>query len=247
MFEPRLALASLSGESDAEWATVGAPYAGAAFLGGIAIDEPTREAARQLRDRDRTEFLPEDPVRFVESELEALATVSIQPAWNVRAVNHEALREVATVCAAHDAILEINAHCRQDEICATGAGERLLREPARLAELVRTASEAGATVSVKCRAELDDVALPAVLGEAEAAGAEIAHVDAMDDERIIHEIADETGCFLVANNGVRDHETVHDYLDAGADAVSVGRPSDNPSVLETVSAAVTRHAVGGTQ
>jgi hypothetical protein len=54
MFEPRVALASLSGEADAAWATQAAEHAGAAFLGGIALDEPTREAARLLVERDRT-------------------------------------------------------------------------------------------------------------------------------------------------------------------------------------------------
>ncbi|MFT4884785.1 MAG: tRNA-dihydrouridine synthase, partial [Natronomonas sp.] len=44
--------------------------------------------------------------------------------------------------------------------------------------------------------------------------------------------------FLVANNGVRDRATAYEYLEYGADAVSVGRPSDNPTVLERVREAV---------
>jgi tRNA-dihydrouridine synthase len=43
-----------------------------------------------------------------------------------------------------------------------------------------------------------------------------------------------TDCAVVANNGVRDRETVGEYLGFGADAVSVGRPSDDPAVLERV-------------
>ena len=53
MFEPRVALASLSGRSDAAWAEGAAAFAGAAVLGGIALDDPTREAAAELVDRDR--------------------------------------------------------------------------------------------------------------------------------------------------------------------------------------------------
>ncbi|MFT4923616.1 MAG: hypothetical protein ACI8XM_002844, partial [Haloarculaceae archaeon] len=41
LFEPRVALASLSGESDAAWARAGSAFAGAAFLGGIALDDRT--------------------------------------------------------------------------------------------------------------------------------------------------------------------------------------------------------------
>jgi hypothetical protein len=51
MFEPRLALASLSGAADAEWALAAEEWVGAAFLGGVALDAATREAARDLEAR----------------------------------------------------------------------------------------------------------------------------------------------------------------------------------------------------
>ena len=114
MFEPGLALASLSGESDAEWALDAEEWAGAAFLGGIALDAPTRTAARELVARDRTEFLPDDPVSFVDRELSKLDDSDLRAGFNVRAVTAGPLREAARACAAHDAILEVNAHCRQD-------------------------------------------------------------------------------------------------------------------------------------
>jgi len=53
-------------------------------------------------------------------------------------------------------------------------------------------------------------------------------------------VVDATDLFVIANNGVRDDETVREYVEYGADAVSVGRPSDNPRVLERVRAAVDR-------
>ena len=46
------------------------------------------------------------------------------------------------------------------------------------------------------------------------------------------------GAFLVANNGVRGRKSVREYLELGADAVSVGRPSDDPRVLRRVARAV---------
>jgi len=68
-FEPRVALASLSGQSDADWARAVSEHVGAAILGGIALDGPTREAARELVDRDRVEFLPPDPLTFLDDQL----------------------------------------------------------------------------------------------------------------------------------------------------------------------------------
>lgn len=238
MFEPRLAAASLSGESDAEWARRAAPFVGCAFLGGIALDEATRSAAGELVDRDRTEFLPADPVAFIDGELSKLASVDVRPGFNVRSATLEPIREAATVCASHDAVLEINAHCRQEEMCAVGAGQSLLRDGGRLCEQVHAAAEAGATVSVKVRTEVPGVDLPTLAGRLAESGADVVHVDAMDSEPVVADIAAATDAFLIANNGVRDRETAHEYLEYGADAVSVGRPSEDPVVLRRVASAV---------
>lgn len=235
MFEPRLAAASLSGESDADWAKQAAPHVGCAFLGGIALDSATREAAREMVDRARTEFLPDDPIAFIDEQLTALESVDVRAAFNVRSATLEPIAEAAAVCADHDAILEINAHCRQTEMCTAGAGQSLLRDGDRLCEQVATAADAGADVSVKVRTEVADVDLPALSARLADAGADVLHVDAMDSEPVVAEVAEAAPeTFLVANNGVRDRATAHEYLDYGADAVSVGRPSDNPTVLRRV-------------
>ena len=240
-FEPRVAAASLSGQSDADWALAAAPHVGCAFMGGIALDDPTREAARaMIEDRDRTEFLPADPVAFLDRQLESVADAPLRGAFNVRTATLDPLRRAAAACADRGAVLEVNAHCRQDEMCAAGAGETLLRDAGRLAEQVEAASGVGATVSVKVRAEVDGVDLVATARACERAGADLLHVDAMDTESVIADLREATDLFLLANNGVRDRETVREYLEYGADAVSVGRPSDDPEILERVRRATER-------
>ena len=236
MFEPRVALASLSGEADASWARAVESHVGSAFLGGIALDERTRDAARTMVDRDRSEFLPDDPIAFVDDQLGALADAPLRPAFNVRSTTLDPVERAAAVCQRHDAIIEINAHCRQDEMCAAGAGESLLREPDRLAEFVGAAASTGATVSVKGRAELDGVSLPAVAQAIGDAGGDMFHIDAMDSESVIADVTGATDLFVVANNGVRGTATAQEYLSYGADAVSVGRASDKPETLDEVRA-----------
>ncbi|SIR89607.1 tRNA-dihydrouridine synthase [Natronorubrum thiooxidans] len=238
MFSPPLALASLSGEADADWARAGAHYAGAAFLGGIALDDDSRAAARELVDRDRREFLPNDPIAFIDRELAALEAVPIQPVFNVRSATPDPIPDAARVCRDRDALLEVNAHCRQDELCAVGCGETLLRDADRLCDYVERAATTGAAVGVKVRTEVPGVDLPALAQGLEAAGAVFVHVDAMDSESVIRDVVDATDLFVIANNGVRDADTVREYVEYGADAVSVGRPSDNPNVLARVLAAV---------
>lgn len=239
MFAPRVAAASLSGESDADWARGAASHVGCAFLGGIALDNATRNAAREMVDRDRDEFLPPDPVAFVDRQLAALEPVDVLPGFNVRSATVEPVEAVAAVCDDRGAVLEINAHCRQDEMCAVGAGESLLRDDDRLCEQVRAAAETGATVSVKVRTEVEGVGLPALSGHLADAGADVLHVDAMDSEPVVGDVVDAApGAFVIANNEVRDRESVREYLEYGADAVSVGRPSDDPVVLRRVREAV---------
>lgn len=239
MFTPRVAAASLSGESDAEWAERAAPYVGCAFLGGIALDDATRSAAHEMVDRDRSEFLPPDPLAFIERQLAALAPVDVRPGVNVRTTTREPLAAAASVCADHDAIIEVNAHCRQDEMCAVGAGETLLRNGDRLCEQVATAATAGATVSVKVRTELPGVDLPALSARLSEVGADILHVDAMDSEAVVGDVVSAApDAFVIANNEVRDRESVEEYLGYGADAVSVGRPSVDSVVLGRIRAAV---------
>ncbi|MDG5761208.1 tRNA-dihydrouridine synthase [Natronococcus sp. A-GB1] len=245
MFGPPLALASLSGEADADWARAGADYAGAAFLGGIALEPESRAAAREMvRDRDRTEFLPEDPLAFVDRELAALEDVPIRPGFNVRSATPEPVVDAARICRDRGAVLEVNAHCRQDELCAVGCGETLLRDADRLADYVTRAAETGAVVGVKVRAEVPGADLPALARRLEEAGASFVHVDAMDTESAVADIVAATDLYVVANNGVRDDETVREYAAYGADAVSVGRPSTDPVVLERVRGAVDRHLGG---
>jgi TIM-barrel protein len=239
LFEPRLALASLSGASNAAWARETAEYAGAAVLGGIAIDDATRRAAREMVERGREEFLPPDPLAFVDTQLAALADASLRPGFNVRTTSLGPLREAARICRSHGAVLEVNAHCRQAEMCAVGCGEQLLRDADRLRTYVAAADSAGATVSVKLRAEVSGVDLPALSAALAESGADAIHVDAMDSEPVVADVAAAADAFVVANNGVRDGATAREYLDHGADAVSVARPSDDPAVLSRVREATT--------
>lgn len=238
-FSPPVALASLSGDADAPWARRGARYAGAAFLGGIALDDASRAAARDLVARDRNEFLPPDPCEWIDDQLSALADVDLRPGVNVRATAPGPVADAAAVCVEHDAVLEVNAHCRQDELCAVGCGETLLADTDRLRAYVAAASETGATVSVKVRAGVDGVDLPSTASAVADAGADVLHVDAMDSEPVVAAVVDAApSLFVVANNEVRDRESVREYLAYGADAVSVGRPSTDPVVLERVADAV---------
>jgi len=254
--EPFLVAASLSGAADAEWARDAAERVDVALLGGVALDPASRAAARDLVARGRSEFLPPDPLAFVADQLDALADAPVRPGVNVRSATPEPVREVGRICADRGAVCEVNAHCRQPELRAVGCGESLLADPNRLARYVAAASGAGATTSVKVRAEVPGVDLRAVAEAVAAAGADWLHVDAMDSEAVIADLAAAVDCAaggdgdalagltVVANNGVRGRETVAEYANHGADAVSAGRPTEDPPVLARVADAVEEWRAG---
>ncbi|EMA58757.1 hypothetical protein [Halorubrum lipolyticum] len=251
---PFLVAASLSGAADADWARAAAPHVDAAVLGGIALDPASRAAARDLVARDRSEFLPGDPLAWIDRQLGRLAETPVIPGVNVRSATVDPVREAAAVCAERDAVCEVNAHCRQPELRAVGCGESLLRDAGRLADYVAAAAETGATTSVKVRAEVPGVDLVAVADAVAAAGADWLHVDAMDSEGVVGELTAgrSTGepenprddLAVIANNGVRGRETVAEYAAYGADAVSVGRPSERPEALSRVADAVAAWRAG---
>lgn len=237
----KLVAASLSGHSDAEWARTASEYVDCAILGGIALDGPSRRAARKLVARDREEFLPTSPLEFIDEQLTALSDFDLEMGFNVRSTSVEPIREAGNICREHGAICEINAHCRQDELCAVGCGETLLRDTDRLCEQVETAAETGANVSVKVRTEVPEVDLLKTARAVERAGASTLHIDAMDSESVVRDVSEGSSLTVIANNGVRDRESVREYFEYGADAVSVGRPSDDPRVLSRVREAISEY------
>ena len=236
--DPPVVLASLSGTSDATWAAANAAHVGGAMLGGVALDEPTRGAARGAVARDREEFLPTDPIAFIDDQLRQLSTVDVQAGVNVRASTPAAIEPVAEVCRARGAILEINAHCRQPECTAIGCGQALMRDPQARCAQVRAGAVTGAAVSVKLRTEVPGVDLVGLCDDLEQAGAAILHIDAMDSRSRIRDIARQVDTPIIANNNVRTAADVREYVGYGADAVSVGRASTRPAVLQTVREAV---------
>ena len=232
-----LIAASLSGVADRSWAQQLAPLVSRAILGGIAVDDRTRAAAEMLRARGRSEFIPTDPTAWIARMTRAPRPVPM--GVNIRAGTARSVRAVTAAVDTDAVWVELNAHCRQPEMCAAGVGERLLRDRRRLAELIEAGADCGARMGVKVRAEVPAVDLVAVARSIEAAGGAFIHVDAMDDPGAVARIASATGVAVIANNGIRTREDVRAAREAGAGAVSVGRPSTDPKAVAQIARACT--------
>ena len=232
-FRNPIALAPMGGMTDSKFANQYAAEAGLVILGGYNLDSMTQKAASQMVARGREEFISENPMTIIEKEIRSIKngnTVAV----NVRSTTVEPLLEAAAIIKDNGAIIELDAHCRQQEMIDIGAGQALVYDIPRLTEWIRKIKDKGVVLSVKIRGNV--VESTALARAIESAGADILHLDAMKegagaDLKLIKDIRDSTRMFLVCNNSVTDADTAKEMFARGADMVSVARGILNDSGL----------------
>jgi len=235
-----IALASMAGIVDADYALARAPHIGAAFIGGYSIDDKTMEAARDIAaGGDRKEFLYEDPVAELTTQMNRMKGSDLVLGLNLRGSAPESFGAIADALG-DSVVYEIDAHCRQKPMVDAGCGEHFLTHPKELLSVVRILKKAEVTVSVKMRAGVaaDDRALAKKLW---GAGADILHVDLMDfGIAKLRQIRNSCPLMLIANNSVFSFDAAKDMFSHGADLVSLARKSDKRT-LAGLDAAITRY------
>jgi TIM-barrel protein len=227
-FKNPVAVASMAGITDSGFFEM-FHDAGLYMLGGYSIDEATMDASNEMVKRGRKEFIADDVFSLIESELKKVLGKGVAIGINVRAASAGPFIRAAELARKYGAIMEINAHCRQEEMTAIGAGEAMLKDRISLARLVADAKKTGAVVSLKMRSGVvDDVKLCRTL---EKAGLDIVHVDAVGMKganlNAIKKIRDSTGLFIIGNNSIVNYETAQAMLSAGSDMISVARAAAN--------------------
>ncbi len=235
-----IALASMAGIVDADYALARAPHIGAAFIGGYSIDERTITAAREIaRAGERKEFLYDDPVLELTTQMNRMKGSDIVLGLNLRGSAPESFGAIADALG-DSVVYEIDAHCRQKPMTDAGCGEHFLSHPKELLNVVRTLKGAGVTVSVKMRAGVaaDDRMLAKKLWSA---GADILHVDLMDSGIAkLRQIRNSCPLMLIANNSISSFDAAKEMFSHGADLVSLARKSDKRT-LAGLDAAITRY------
>ncbi|WP_342678089.1 methanogenesis marker 9 domain-containing protein [Methanofollis sp. UBA420] len=233
-------IASMAGVTDAAYVLARKEHIGAAFIGGYSIDEETMEASRAMAADGRPEFLYDDPVAELKAQIAALQGSGVVTGLNLRGSSPASYAAIADEIG--DAVVyEVDAHCRQPPMTALGCGEALLREPRRLAEIIRALKARDITVSVKVRAGVaaDDRRLARLLWKA---GADIIHADLMDfGYARLRQIRNACPLVLIANNSITSFDRAMDMFAHGADMVSMARRSDERT-LAGIDAAIQRKA-----
>ncbi len=235
-----VAIASMAGVVDADYVLARANHVGVAFIGGYSIDAPTIEAGREMASMGRAEFLYDDPVEELASQLKKMEGSDVILGLNLRGSTAASYSDIADALG-DKVIYEIDAHCRQKPMMDAGCGETLLHNQEKLAEIIAALKAKDVTVSVKIRTGVagDDRMLAKKVWTA---GADIIHADLMDfGYQKIRQLRNATPLVLIANNSINTFEKMKDMLSHGADLVSLARHSDERT-LAGLDAAITRYA-----
>lgn len=234
-------IASMAGIVDASYVLDRSAHIGFAFIGGYSIDRPTMAAAASLSAGGRRkEFLYEDPVQELKTQIAKLEKTDVILGINLRGSSPESFRSLAKSLG-DSVVYEIDAHCRQPPMVEAGCGEYYLRNLDRLGATVKALKAEGVIVSVKIRVGVadDDRALAVALWKA---GADILHIDLMDAGAAkLRQIRNSCPLLIIANNSINSFERMKDMLQHGADLVSLARQSDERT-LSGLDAAITRYA-----
>ena len=225
-------VAPMAGITNADFLNKVIPFGfNVATLGGYNLDNPTIEASKKILERGRNEFVfPEDVIlNHIENEIASIKKVhkNVKISANVRATTPQPIVEVGKIKDLD--IVEINCHCRQEEILAVGCGQEMLNRPDLGDFISQIVDSVDCEVSVKIRANVEGINTLKVAGLIEDAGADYLHIDAMKkgvfeaDWDLLTEICNNTNIKIIGNNSVNSEVNVKKMIDTGVDGFSIAR------------------------
>lgn len=225
-------VAPMAGITNADFLNKVIPYGfDVATLGGYSLDSPTIEASKKIIERGRAEFdFPLDEIfAHIESEVNSIKKVhkNVKVSANVRATIPQPIIDVGNIRNLD--IVEINCHCRQNEILAIGCGQEMLNRQDLGDFISQIADNVKSEVSVKIRANVDGVDTLKIAGLIEDSGADYLHIDAMKkgvfeaDWELLSEISNNVNIKVIGNNSVNSQENLKKMIDTGVDGFSIAR------------------------
>ena len=150
-------LAAMAGITNGEFAShfFNTEQVGKVTIGGYSIGKGMRNAAILASKRGRTEFLLQagKEISSIVQELERIKSPS-DTIINLRINSLDDIQDFIKKLNSEITfrpIIEINAHCQQQEFISAGGGESLINRPALLSEMIHVIQAHDYTISLKVR------------------------------------------------------------------------------------------------
>lgn len=225
-------VAPMAGITDSNFLNKVIPYGfDVATLGGYSLDLPTIEASKKIIERGRKEFdfSLDEIFAHIENEVNSIKNVheDVKVSANVRSTTPQPIIDVGNIKVLD--IVEINCHCRQEEILAIGCGQEMLNRPDLYDFISQVVDNVKNEVSVKIRANVDGTDTLNIAKLIEDAGADYLHIDAMKkgvfeaDWKLLSEISNNVDIKVIGNNSVNSQENLQKMIDTGVDGFSIAR------------------------
>lgn len=225
-------VAPMAGITDAEFLNKVIPYGfNVATLGGYSLDAPTIEASQKIVERGRNEFVFPlgETFSYIENEIASIKRVhsNVKVSANVRSTTPQPIIDVGNIKDLD--IVEINCHCRQEEILNVGCGQEMLKR-ADLGDFIsHVVDNVDCEVSVKIRANVEGIDTLKIACLIEDAGADYLHVDAMKkgvfdaDYNLLKNICNNVQIKVIGNNSVNSKSNVEKMIETGVSGFSIAR------------------------
>ena len=222
----------MAGITDAEFLNKVIPFGfDTATLGGYSLDAETIEASEKIIKRGRNEFhfLQDEIIDHIKKEVNLIKKQhpDVKVSVNVRSTTPQPIIEVSKIDNLD--IVEINCHCRQEEILAIGCGQNMLKRE-DLADYIKdVVDNASCEVSVKIRANVEGSDTLKIAKLIENAGADYLHIDAMKagifdaDYALLTEICSNTNIKVIGNNSIDSEQKIEKMLKTGVYGFSIAR------------------------
>lgn len=222
----------MAGITDAEFLNKVIPFGfDTATLGGYSLDAETIEASEKIIKRGRNEFhfLQDEIIDHIKKEVNLIKKQhpDVKVSVNVRSTTPQPIIEVSKIDNLD--IVEINCHCRQEEILAIGCGQNMLKR-GDLADYIKdVVDNASCEVSVKIRANVECSDTLKIAKLIENAGADYLHIDAMKagifdaDYDLLTEICSNTNIKVIGNNSIDSEQKIEKMLKTGVYGFSIAR------------------------
>ena len=221
----------MAGITNAEFAMKLIPYGfDTDTIGGYNTDSESIEACEKIIARGRKEFNypKEDIYNVIENEVNTIKdNFDVTVSANLRGTSPDPLIEISKIKNLD--IIEINCHCRQEELVAVGCGQSMLLRPDLEDYIKEVVKKSKSKVSLKMRANVEGVDNLEIAKLAESCGVDYLHIDAMKkgvrdaDFDLIKEIFENTNIFIIGNNSINSISQAEKMLNAGANGISIAR------------------------
>lgn len=222
----------MAGITDAEFLNKVIPFGfDTATLGGYSLDAETIEASEKIIKRGRNEFhfLQDEIIGHIKKEVNLIKKQhpDVKVSVNVRSTTPQPIIEVSKIDNLD--IVEINCHCRQEEILAIGCGQNMLKRGDLVDYIKDVVDNASCEVSVKIRANVEGSDTLKIAKLIENAGADYLHIDAMKagifdaDYDLLTEICSNTNIKVIGNNSIDSEQKIEKMLKTGVYGFSIAR------------------------